>query len=68
MHEHEYTERDIARILRRSPRYVSARMNNHAPWPLDECYRLLALFSKPKEMLPVLFPEHGRYEPMQLAE
>ena len=63
MLEHEYSQTAIARVLLRSPRYVSARLNNHAPWELNDCYKILKLFGMASDTLTELFPENGVGEP-----
>ena len=64
MQEHEYDQVHIARILRRSPRYVWARLNNHASWELNDCYQLLKTFGLPPDKLTEVFPDGGRNEPI----
>jgi hypothetical protein len=52
----------LARKLGVSRATVSSRLNVHTQWNLREMYAILKLINRPKEDLPVLFPENGQNE------
>ena len=62
MQEHGYDQVAIARVMLRSSRYVSTRLNHHASWELDDCYKILGLFGMKADTLPDVFPEGGANE------
>lgn len=52
----------LARQFRVSTNTITARMNGHKPWTLDEMYRVMDLLRLPYAQLHVYFPKDGKAE------
>ena len=54
---HQY---DIAGWLGITPAAVSNRLNGKAPWPLEDCYKILVYLGKDVSEIITYFPPGGR--------
>lgn len=60
--EFDYTQEDVARKTQLGVASVSARMNAHKPWNLDEMYAILDMIGEPPSRMHEYFPRGGQNE------
>lgn len=62
LYSEDMTQKDLARILKKSESYVAVRMSGRYPFSMSDAYTTLDYFDLPHQNLCTYFPPKGKGE------